>query len=155
MSAYLEQLKRVERWLSRIQKNESDQIEHQDFLYAFFQNCWHLKDWIKNDDALPPKIRCGIEDDIKRYGSLLTCADLANRSKHLVLTKPPRKDATMRGEIRVAVGDNVFTEESSSIVSWEYVVIGNDGKTISALDVARDALNEWKALLQACKLPLS
>ena len=50
MYPYQEQLKRVERWLSRIRhSSKHDRNQYEDFLWAFFQNCWHLKDWIMND----------------------------------------------------------------------------------------------------------
>ena len=44
------QLERVKRWHTRVKeaaRNGSDDLE--DFAYAFFQNAFHLRDWIKNE----------------------------------------------------------------------------------------------------------
>jgi hypothetical protein len=55
MSSYLEQYKRVKRWHARFAaiNNGLEHTKSSDYyadeVYAFFQNCYHLKDWIKND----------------------------------------------------------------------------------------------------------
>lgn len=146
MSQYQEQVDRVARCLARIEKPTSDQTEYVDFLWSFFQNCWHVKDWIKNDQAVPEAVRNNVEKDAKQYDALMICADLCNRSKHLELTTI-RKDARLRGDIKVLLSENIPTGESDSTVSWEYVVTLGDGSTRFALDVARTAMDAWKTLL--------
>lgn len=107
---YGEQMKRVRRWLERIELPAESQTEHEDFLWSFFQNCWHLKDWIKNDPTTSSGVVNGIESDINRYDSLKISADLANGSKHLVLLRPPRhaKNPQVRGHISVVGGPGFF-----------------------------------------------
>ena len=57
MSKYEEQFKRVNRWYDRFKKLNSgkEHTRNTDFeaddVHAFFINCYHLKDWIKNDKA--------------------------------------------------------------------------------------------------------
>ncbi len=52
---YSVQLHRVKRYLQRFEEIGSGKAHNQstpdydDDVYAFFQNCYHLKDWIKND----------------------------------------------------------------------------------------------------------
>ena len=53
--AYIEQIRRIERFLQRIDppsKDHGSQVEYEDNLWSFFQNAWHLKDWIKNDPLI-------------------------------------------------------------------------------------------------------
>jgi hypothetical protein len=48
---YQEQLSRAKRFLDRMEKLPADQTEYEDMFWAFFQNCWHVRDWIKNDSS--------------------------------------------------------------------------------------------------------
>ena len=151
MSSYKDQLLRVGRFLRRVENIARDQVEYEDDLWSFFQNCWHLKDWIKNDDALSQGCRDSVERDAEKFESLMICADLANRSKHLRLTKI-RKDANLRVHIEVQIQENVRTAESSSSVSWQYAVVFENGSQREALDVARSAVKDWKMLLSGHSL---
>jgi hypothetical protein len=65
---WIEQWERVLRWYARISRTNEGR-EHtdgtdsyQDEVYAFFQNYFHLKDWIKNDSSVPSDIRGHVED---------------------------------------------------------------------------------------------
>lgn len=57
---------------------------YRDDLYTFFLNCYHLKDWLKNDSAF--QINGGIvEGYINQNEDLQICADICNAHKHLFL----------------------------------------------------------------------
>src|SRR5271157_2999438 len=95
--AYQEQLARVRRSLARVESSSVNpklelppekQTEYEDMLFTFFQNCWHLKDWIKNDAAAPATLAAPIERLCRQYQSLLLSADIANGAKHLKLAMP-------------------------------------------------------------------
>jgi len=90
---YKEQFQRVLRCLKKLKNQDRGTLEYSDDIWSFFQNCWHLKDWIKNDPELPRTIRDSIEKEIEQFESLLICADLSNRSKHSELNRNIRKDA--------------------------------------------------------------
>lgn len=95
MAAWNLQFSRVLRSLKRIEEiNNDDSDEFLDALLTFFQNCWHLKEWIRNDDGLPTHVRSAITREAEKLESLQFCADLANGSKHLKLTTP-RKGAIL------------------------------------------------------------
>ncbi|MCY9805665.1 hypothetical protein OTK51_19750 [Vibrio scophthalmi] len=49
-------------------------------LFAFFEVCYHLKDWIKADDRYVNMTN--VEKYINETSSLRICADLCNRLKH-------------------------------------------------------------------------
>jgi hypothetical protein len=48
------QLDRVRRWYHRASKAD-DVIDRYDFLYAFFENALHLRDWLKDTGAITEK----------------------------------------------------------------------------------------------------
>jgi len=88
---WIEQWERVLRWYARFSRTNEGR-EHtdasdnyQDEVYAFFQNCFHLKDWIKNDSSVPSDIRDQVEgfmfgpadDRGKGRPAMQICADLA------------------------------------------------------------------------------
>ena len=51
---YIAQLKRVRRYLEKIQNRvRKSWDDYDDDFWSFFQNCWHLKDWIRNE--IPPE----------------------------------------------------------------------------------------------------
>lgn len=143
---YLEQISRVHRFLNRIRDKEKERIQYEDDLWSFFQNCWHLKDWIKNDPKVSDVIKSNIGVEIYQYESLRICADLANRSKHLVL-RNIRIDANIPGRQIVAVVG------STSTVTWDYRIVIKDGKELKATAVAEQAVKDWEAMIINWKLP--
>ena len=95
MRPYEEQLGRVERFLQRISVPNKNREEYEDFLWAFFQNCWHLRDWLKNDTSIRKRKREAILSAVKQSKVLLICECIANRSKHYRLNRKHRRNAKM------------------------------------------------------------
>ncbi|MEV4161412.1 hypothetical protein [Nonomuraea dietziae] len=64
-----------------------DAAEARDRLYHFFQDAYHLKDWLKNDPAvgLDAVTKQVLERHITTTPALAMCADLCNGTKHLTL----------------------------------------------------------------------
>ncbi|MFC4122022.1 hypothetical protein [Nonomuraea zeae] len=64
-----------------------DAAEARDRLYHFFQDAYHLKDWLKNDQAagLDAVTNQALERHITATPALAMCADLCNGTKHLTL----------------------------------------------------------------------
>jgi hypothetical protein len=67
--------------------NASLPVDAEDFLYAFFQNAHHLRDW-------SPAQRTKEEVDAFLNSHLATriCRDLANLTKHHELTRTPAQE---------------------------------------------------------------
>ena len=61
---------------------------YDDEVYAFFLNCYHLKDWIKNDGAAGVSAQNRVEAFINSSRPLKLCADICNAHKHLQLKSP-------------------------------------------------------------------
>lgn len=89
-SKYLEQFDRVKRWYQRfVTINEGRQHDlpsdnYQDEVYAFFVFCFHLKDWIKNDESVGTAAD-KVEDFVKNNKELNLCRDICHSIKHLKL----------------------------------------------------------------------
>jgi hypothetical protein len=90
---WLGQLERVRRWHKRIDRlHNSEAIDSLDsfvldYVYAFFQNCNQLADWISND---APDRKAAVERLIRTTPELQICRDIANATKHLDLDRPPK-----------------------------------------------------------------
>ena len=87
---YLEQWERINRWYHRLNKlKKSNMPENEtnnqvDFIYAFFINCFHLRDWlIAYDPSLSDKI-----NKLFEFKEMQICGDICNGCKHLSLTYP-------------------------------------------------------------------
>jgi hypothetical protein len=92
MPVYREQYDRTLRWYDRFSATDQGRAHdaasenYIDEIYAFFLNCYHLKDWIKHDPAVPTTVKQAVEDWISTDPSLKLCADICNSLKHLLLT---------------------------------------------------------------------
>jgi hypothetical protein len=111
-----------------------------DRLRGFFENCWHIKDHAKSE--LAPTDAQQLEKDVDGIPDLKIVADLANRSKHVVLTKRDRTGASF------AVKEiQAFDGGSSRSAEAEYQVSLADGSVHRALDIADRALAHWARVL--------
>ncbi|MEI6117224.1 MAG: hypothetical protein WCP99_22000 [Burkholderiales bacterium] len=151
---YVEQLERARRCLRRFEAlcagiaHTKDAVNYDDDVYAFFQNCYHLKDWIKNDPYCskwpnPEKL---IDND----QNLQICADLCNAQKHLKLTRPPRsaQNPQFAGRgLKLAIDDRGGSTTVGIAISYN-VTTDNFG-TIDALVLAKDCMTAWENYISA------
>jgi hypothetical protein len=149
---YQDQLARAKRFLHRIEQRRNDQVEYEDMLWAFFQNCWHVKDWIKNDNSAPQALRDAIwNHEPENIGDLQLCAELANGSKHLKLIQNPHRphrDAKIRNDVNVFIGESMTEGGKTQVrTEYSYFVTDNTGTECPAHDVARNAVAAWEALI--------
>jgi len=153
---YKEQVERTHRWLNRLQNAASHENEineplpsgkheeYEDYLYAFFQNCWHIKDWIMGDTSAPYTLREAAKRVEKQTPhALRLCAGVANGSKHLGESRDKSRRAQTVGEITVEIDP-----EGNSKTSYEYKVV-DEGTQRDALELAREALQTWDDLIAA------
>lgn len=150
VSRVQEQFDRVKRYLARLENKRQQSLqEHEDDLYAFFQNCWHLKDWIKMRDYSQgnKKKHYRIERLVKKKDAIMHCADLANAAKHLHLDQTLRRDAAVSEDRNIVA----FPDPEGSQLATYWVTSGpeNARTRMSALDVARQAVQEWEDLIAA------
>lgn len=143
LAGWQSQYERMQRSFERLKREYRSSIEYDDDLLHFFMDCWHLKDWIKNDTRLPKTLQDAIESEVKSHLSLEVAADLANGWKHLSIDEkryPPRVGANVTAK---SVGWDFGTGK----VDVRHEVTMSDGSVVSAQAVADDACNAWRAIL--------
>lgn len=155
-SGYQEQFERVKRYFERFKKiNEGKQHNqssphHDDDVYAFFQNCYHLKDWIKNDKSCS-KQSC-VEAFIESNSNLRICADLCNSLKHLKLNDRTRsnKKPEFSGSNTSINIDEGFSQQTEVGISISYKIKTVDGD-INAFDLAKKCVDIWEIYINSNK----
>jgi hypothetical protein len=164
MHRYEQQLQRVRRYLDRLKKQDEGfttsmpgKLEpgYFDDVHAFFQNCYHLKDWLKNDRAFTKKTRVEIEEYVSQTPVLAVCADICNGTKHLGLSKNPRSGAEPQfGQITAVIKlpegywDCPFGQEPrDGFRIGVKIEVLHDGKSLDALELAAAALEAWERFL--------
>lgn len=145
---YLEQLERIRRWHIRLQPIAEGIVEvepfdqHRDDMLAFFMNCYHLKDWIKNDASVP-NLNKLVEVYINKSQVLSLCADLCNGIKHLVLDHSrsgsnPQISSKNYHRIELGVPD--------AKIGASILIISGD-KKYDAFELAGGCIDEWELFL--------
>ena len=88
MSEVSKQFNRVQRAFMRVLDNQNRKlVDYEDDVWNFFQNCWHLTDWIKNDKQSVAKATRGkIDVEVRSYPALMMVGELTNKSKNLEVT---------------------------------------------------------------------
>jgi hypothetical protein len=143
-TGYRDQLDRVRRYLARVQAHESSKyvIDYQDDVWSFFQNCWHLKDWVKHDPLIPEHQKNTIKRAVEASRVLAIANDMANGTKHLDLHDPRAPAEYAHTRLNTAGG-----------VSKLECVINVDGIPMNASVVADQCVAAWIFILAAEGLP--
>ncbi len=111
-----------------------------DTVQSFFEAAHHLKDWLGNDPSSGVTKATG-DSLINASPVLQLCADLANGSKHLVLTSSRTGDPSTtiaRNDVDVLVGTGT---------SVHRFYVASAGKEYDVLQLAEDAVTEWTRFL--------
>jgi hypothetical protein len=115
---------------------------YDDDIYHFFQDAWHLKDWIKNDLLVPSKVRDQVEQEVNNVKPFRVAADFANGTKHMVITRPRNEDAQFtKRKVTIMLGD-------PGPALQERVLTLADGSQTTAEVVATEVMREWNLLLR-------
>lgn len=156
MAGYQDQLERVRRYYQRFAQI-SNGMQHFapsdsyiDDIHAFFQNCHHLKDWLKNDSSYTAHTGQEVEKYVSDTLSLSICADICNGSKHLSLNRRPRSgDEPKMGRkvISVDVTDSLCGEDVPTMIKMQ-IEVEHAGSKLDAFQLATDALQSWESFLR-------
>ncbi len=146
MNESLKKWERVKRGLTRIENNKNRQMEeYEDDLWFFFQNCWHLKDWIKNDAAIDEGHCNSVEEDVVKIKELVICGDLCNRSKHLKLNR--KRKHTVDADVLSRDTDIHTGLPGEGYGEYNFKITIDDGRTFDAITVAQISVKKWTGLL--------
>ena len=151
---YIEQLERTKRYFSRFSGINSG-VSHSmaspnydDDVYAFFQNCYHIKDWIKNDPCCS-QWRGDVEEFINANDNLRICADLCNGLKHLKLTGPRSTENPQFAGNHISLSiQEGFSQPSGVGISITYRIATASGD-MDAFDLASRCVRAWEDYIVA------
>jgi hypothetical protein len=136
------QWRRVERGFVKLQKEYNNTELYDDDIYHFFQDAWHLKDWIKNDSSVPKMVHDQIETEVGSKKCLRIAADFANGTKHMLLKWPRSENAQLTGRnVTIMLG-------ASGKARHEWVLTLSDGSNTTADVVAKEVMEQWILLLR-------
>lgn len=146
----MEQYNRVKRWYKLFQeidsgKNYNQAIDYYvDTVYAFFQNCFHIKDWVHHDNEVrfPKKM---LNEFINNHPELKICGSLCNCTKHLKIGVDYEKFFDKKTKIggkyfKLGMGGGVPQVK----IKFEIVDSQN---TYDAFDLATKCLKIWGEFL--------
>ena len=138
---YLEQYERVKRWYERLM-NINNGIPHtknsesyKDEVYAFFINCFHLKDWIKNDPS-NNVYADKVEKFVNSKKNLEICRKICHGAKHLIIEHPKLDKADH--SLKLGGCETIYSAK------YEIEV---EGIKYDAFKLATQCMNDWKVFL--------
>lgn len=120
-----------------------------DTLYHFFQDAYHLKDWIGNDSSVATTRHKLDVQYINNRTILQLCADLCNGTKHLSLFSTRTGDLST-GFSSQSVAIHLPPAGSDRLPgyaehSWE---VTSNNVNYGAVQLAGDVMAEWENVLQ-------
>jgi hypothetical protein len=156
---YIDQYERMKRFRARLEDYTGEQKIYEDDMWACFQAIYHLKDWLGHDF---PLLRQDIEDHITNGQHLKIGADLANRSKHMKLTRRIRGGNADINRNNATVGLTVLAmsltqgndppkekpNEQKATRFWEYFIDIPGGASFSHKELADKMIVEWDAFIR-------
>ena len=136
-TGYRHQLDRARRFLERMEEPRANEVEFQDMVWAFFQNCWHVKDWMEYDPVVPRQKKDIVIELAHRSVVLRVCQEMCNGTKHLG-ARPRAKHQHI--ELMV---DSVGNTEMDCIID------NGQGTEVSGRMLSHQCIAEWVSILQS------
>jgi len=132
------QYTRLVRWHERMHSAaQSGSSDLEDFVFAFFQNCYYLRDWLLKTSTIT---RHDMDELFHNSHELKVCRDICNGTKHLNVTSPSF-DASF----------SIYREYSPNEPSKHrlVVLVDNDLRDYqhNVLDLADTCLSTWRTFL--------
>lgn len=147
MARWPEQLDRVERCLERIhasKKQRLDVTEQEDALWTFFQQCYHLADWIRSDPEVAGSVDpAELERMVVESHALSLVGRLARREKGIDLERSRRESELVSAQSAISLREVLGRGDAPPEDDWDWKVVVPDGPDRWARDVARDAVADW------------
>lgn len=162
-----EQYERIKRWYEKTQKidyleelrkkqyqNDNQLLallflhensitdEGLDIFYAFFINCYHLKDWLWHSKALPTDI---VGDFFDKNEAMKICHIICTGSKHLEITNPKILNKNSTYQTREEWDPSRSKNDESGYVKTRLISI--NGATYDMLDLSKKCMQELDKFL--------
>lgn len=152
MAEYKKQYNRMSRWLEKIEEiaemgeREINPVELQDLFITYFQTCYHLKDYLKNDPNVGVS-ESSVESFIDTTDCMTVCADICNATKHLYLNGSGRSGE----DPELSEGAHVIVNAAKGESSATYKVEMDTGEK-DAYELAKECKDAWDSFLQSNSL---
>jgi hypothetical protein len=144
------QFYRVGRWYDRVlslkSKSETEKLTDYDFdtLIAFFQNCYHLRDWL---ESARPVLRDQIKVLFEQNFELRMCRDICHGFKHKRLNNPSidpdfnlyREYDPFKAEVKPDKNPEVYNIAFAN---------GNDIRKFNVFDFVDKCIDIWNEFLK-------
>lgn len=114
MCEYIKRFNKIKRGLVKIRQTSRSNIVYKDDLDHYFLDCFSLKEYIKNDEAVHRKAKQSVEAYLNKNIYLRLSADLANRDKHLAL-KTKREGGEITGSSFDIQAQHVITASATDL----------------------------------------
>ena len=111
-----------------------------DRAFNFVITAFHIKDWIKQDHSVPQSAK----DDLKNiYANkyFQICRDLANASKHMIITEYQPSTGDVSSQQGYGVGR--FGKGSFGVGEESIKITYSDGSVISILELKNEMIFLW------------
>lgn len=139
---YHQQLDRARRFLERMKASNLNATDSQDMAWAFFQNCWHVKDWLKNDLLAPKEQKDRAIKMAHKSPTLKICRELCNGTKHLLERGAIPHHMAYRMHLSPPGAPDIPNE-------IDCIVNDGHGNQISGKELAEQCIAEWERILQS------
>ncbi len=116
---------------------------YNDEVFAFFLNCYHLKDWIKNNEGAGLIAQTDVESFINSSYPLKLCADICNSHKHLRLKAPRSHEYPRLAKARYSVHGG-----TPSTITVKYEIETSSGP-MDAFTLATQCISEWQSFINS------
>lgn len=122
--------------------NSTNEEEILDFTIAFFQNSYHLKDWIPIFENIDDSVWQNIwQTFVKKNDCIRYCRDICNGTKHLKV-----KNASVDPNFSIyREYEELEGYEDGKFIGW-YLLAGE--KRISLNQLMEDCIEAWKKLIK-------
>ena len=139
----------MKRWYKRFKEINNGQIHdkpsefYEDEIYAFFMNCYHLKDWIKKDPAAA-SVANEVENYINNNPELSLCADICNGLKHFHFSGDRSGESPEFGKTAA----KLYIGSGPTTIALKYEIKIKSG-TIDAFDLATKCKKTWEIFIKS------
>ena len=145
---YKEQLERLERKYKLLLKqknsiNDENILELRDLILSFFQDCWHLKDWVQKSSQRVHKNT--LHNFLLNSFELQICREICNTSKHLILDRH-----TLNNDARLAEFNNIPIALAREYSPWGdklIFLIRSEKGRYDAFELAKECLKQWEKFI--------
>ena len=135
-------LEELNRWYQRVlDTNDKDDLT--DFLFTFFQNCYHFREWLEYG-GIP---KADLEALFRANPELGICRDICNVTKHFSLLTPPNQEFELSFLQEYCPPNNSYFRDGWYGEDAKLIVV-TDEKNYDLRELAYQCLEIWKAFLK-------